>query len=170
LRKSLIVVLGLVMLFASTALLPAYAAKKTYKAGGIVTNYGNAWTSEIVSGHWSVTVVGNEITDFKLFYIEENLPDGESVENSPAGSRDNFWYTLTSADNVKIDKGVLTFDCIMHIDKLWTKMDGTKEWYRWESAVFHIRVDSDEFVLDRPPFEGSPEQDFDVYGVTNHLK
>lgn len=166
-RKSSLVVLSLVVLLTSLVVLPVSAAKATYKAGGKVTAYADAWSSEIVSGHWSVTVEDG-VVDFKVFYVERNLD--WTVEDSPDGSIDLFWHTLTWASTPSINDDALTFSCTMTITKLKTMMDGSKEWVIWDTAELYVTIDEDGMWLDRPPFPSSPGQDFDVLGVTNHLK
>ena len=115
-----------------------------------------------------MTVIEYEVVDFRVFYVERNLM--EIVEDSPVGSYDQFWHTLTWFGNVQIVEDTLTFDCTMHITKLWTKMDGTKEWYSWESALLHITVGSEGFLLDRPLIDPTLYQYFDVLGNTSYLK
>jgi len=147
---------------------PVNAANRTYTAGGTVTTYVDAWSSYIVSGHWSVVVSGNTVTEFKMLYVERNLD--WTIEDSPDGSSDQFWHELIWASAPTINDGVLSFDCTMKITKLKSMMDGTKSWVIWDTAVFHITIGPDGMLLDRPPFPSTPEQDFDVVGTTTHIK
>ena len=164
-RVTRLLALGLIVLFALSATLPVYAAKTTYKAGGQLTGYENTYSSSIVSGHWSVSVVGNEV-EMKLFYVELNL---DEVENSPVGTRDEFRYTLQSVGTPVIDaNGVLTFNCVFEVRKLWTQMNGTKTWrvFTMDGAV---TVSEDGLHIDLYYYTPIP-QDFDILGVTNYIK
>ena len=110
--------------------------------------------------------MGNEV-EMKLFYVELNL---DEVENSPVGTRDEFWFTtLQSVDTPVIDtNGVLTFNCVFEVRKLWTQMDGTKMWrvFTMDGAV---TVSEDGLHIDLYYYTPIP-QDFDILGVTNHIK
>ena len=90
-RKVKFIVLSMVLLV--SLCLPLASAKKTeYKAGGTITGYEDAWSAEIVTGQWDVSVTNGEVTKFNLKYIELNLDS--SVENSPVGSTDLFKFTV----------------------------------------------------------------------------
>jgi len=168
-RKSPLIGLCLIVFMLGIVVPPANAKDNfIYKAGGKITNYDNAPSCEIVSGEWSVTVTNDGVVCFRAFYIEKNLD--AIVENSPVGSHDQFWLKNTDYSNVQIIGDALVFKCGLNglnITKLWTKMDGTKEWTYLGGGRPYIIIDSEGFWLDRNPF--GVLQVWDILGTTNYI-
>lgn len=168
-KRNYLLALGLVVIL-TMLVLPASAKKEnTYSAQGKLTDYEGAWTSRIVSGTWSVTVIDGQVVEFSIHYVEENLSSGEP-ENSPVGSKDIFWNDLTwaSTPDISADK-VLTFDCTGRVTKLWSTMDGGKEWVTWNSDpnIWHVTVGPDGILIEKPSSYG---ENWNTLGTTTKIK
>lgn len=164
-RKSIVFAVGFI-LFLTAVAVPVNAEKKTFSAGGAVTGYVDTWTSKIIAGTWSVSVRGDDI-DFKVFYVEENLDTGYP-EYSPIGSHDQFWDEMTWHSAPVITGDTLTFDCIFHVNKLWSTLDGGKQWYYWDTVIQHITISPQGLYIDKPL--GDDGQDWDTVGTVTHIK
>jgi len=168
LNKSKLMLMTILVIL-STQIVPVSAKhnRPILIASGTIDGYVDAWSSEIISGKWSVHVKGDELV-YKAMYKEHNL---DEIENSPVGSVDIFTHTLTT-DMYEIDEDVLTFEGPMQVKKVWTKLDWTKEVRRWDSEVI-ITVTPDTFFLDSLPVGPGPGdlgQDWDREGTTTRFK
>jgi len=158
-----------VFLFSLTLLLtilsvPAFAKKgEYYVARGSIDYYVDAWTSEVHNGMWKVTLIDGEL-EYTAQYTERNLDEGEP-EYSPVGSIDVFWHTFTM-ENYEVDGDTLTFTGVLHVKKLWKKLDMTREVRYWDTYDVIITVDSETFYLDTAPTHG---QNWDRVGTTHTL-
>lgn len=140
-------------------------SKPEFKAKGTIDAYVNAYSAEVTWGHWTVTLRNGEV-EYSAMYKERNLD--EAIENSPFDSVDHFWHTLTVED-YSYDGETLWFRGVLHVEKLWVKLDGRKVKTGWDTYPVTIIVDSTSFYLDSPP-EGEGlgvyDQDWDRTGTT----
>ena len=162
-------ILTSILILSIFTIAPVYAKKtSSYKASGTIDSYVDVWSSEIVSGRWSVNVKGEDLK-YKAMYKELNL--AEWPEDSPVGSVDIFTHRF-SADGFDIDGDTLVFWGTMHIRKVWRKLDGTTEVVGWDSYVT-ITITPDTFFLDSSPPGSGPgayDQYWDRIGTTTHFK
>jgi hypothetical protein len=157
----------ILILLTQAAPVSAKQEKLILKASGTLDSYVEAWSSEIISGKWSIQVKGDELV-YKATYKELNL---DEIEDSPVGSVDIFTHTLTT-DSYEIEGNVLTLEGTMHVKKVWTKLDWTIEVQHWDSDII-ITLTPDTFFLDSLPFGAGPgtlDQDWDREGTTKHFK
>ncbi len=164
-------IVAAILILAISTVVPVSAKKtlQSYKASGTIDGYVDVWSSEIVSGRWSVNVKGENLT-YKARYKELNLFDGEP-EYSPVGSVDIFTHSF-SADGFDIYGDTLVFWGTTHIRKVWRKLDGTTEVVRRDSYVT-ITITETTFYLDYSPPGPGPgvyDQDWDRNGTTTHFK
>lgn len=153
------------LLLASMFMLPVSAKKPglRYGANGKLENYVDAWSAEIVNGHWHVKVKDGDL-EFRAYHRERNL---DEIENSPIGSVDHFWLSLTNVGSFVIDEDTLTIECTIHVDKLWWNIDtGLPEWVEWEYSGVVITVNSESIYIDSPQLG---DQDWDRVGPTLSL-
>jgi PKD repeat protein/ABC-type branched-subunit amino acid transport system substrate-binding protein len=130
---------------------------KTYSAEGSLESYVDAPTAEIVLGHWKVEGRGGALL-FEARYIERNL--NSTQENSPVGSLDSFNLKAFQVTNIVLRGVNLTFNCSLHFDKLWTKLDGSHVWTEFELPA-NVNVTSTGIFIDIPPISS---EDFDIIG------
>ena len=111
----------LMTIIALTLVLPVQAQRVDYKAGGKLVTYGGPPSSaEVVNGHWRVVVKGDDV-DFQAYYRERNLVEAE--EESPVGTIDLFWITLTDGTAV-IDGDQCEITGTFYVrKKMWTLPD-----------------------------------------------
>ena len=166
--KLLLVTSLMVLLTMGTVLVSAKKTETRYKASGTIDDYANTWSSEIISGRWSVAIKGDVLT-YKGMYWELNLY--EQPEDSPVGSVDIFTHRLTtSVFEFDVD-GVLTFTGTAHVRKIWRKLAETTEILSFDPE-FTITVTPESFLLVQPPpVLGDPfyGQDWDRTGTTTKL-
>ena len=133
-KKNSILALSILTLMLATLVVPAYAAKKDYRANGKVTQYqGNDLNPSaiVINGNWNLKVVGDNV-DFQLSYTEKNLisePEG----GAPVGSIDLFKITFIGEDQYHnppfaIVDGAWVITGDFHISKLAAQPDGSKVW------------------------------------------
>jgi PKD repeat protein/ABC-type branched-subunit amino acid transport system substrate-binding protein len=130
---------------------------KTYSAEGSLESYVNAPTAEIVLGHWKVEVRGGALL-FEARYIERNL--NSTPENSPVGSLDSFNLKAFQVTGIVLRGVTLTFNCSLHFDKLWAKLDGSHVWTEFELPA-KVNVTSTGIFIDIPTISG---EDCDIIG------
>jgi len=165
-RKSIIgLVLLLTMAGVSTMLISANKPI-TYKAIGTIDSYVDAWSAEVISGHWSVQIVDDEL-EFRATYCELNL-DG-IVELSPVGSVDIFTLTLTTDDfdikpHARSSNHVLTFSGMIQHRKVYVKPDWERE-IQYQEYDATITITPDTFYEDYEP-SGPVDQDWHIVGTT----
>ena len=156
-------VVTLLFLLTQSVTVSAKQDRLIFKASGTIDYYVDAESAEIISGHWSIQVKGEELI-YKAMYKELNLD--EEIEQSPEGSVDIFTHTLTT-DAYELDEDVLTFEGDMQVKKVWTTLDWKKEVQYWDSYVI-ITVTPDEFFLNSYPHDPDPEG-WDREGTTIHF-
>lgn len=149
--------------------MPAHAVKPTYTARGTIETYVDVWSSEITWGRWNVELRDGEI-DYQAKFIEKNL-DAE-IEDSPVGSTDTFWHSFTT-EGYSLEGDTIRFWGTLHVEKLWSRLDGGTEKVSWDINPVVITVDPLSFYLDVPPPEAGPgwfDQDWDRVGTTEEIK
>jgi len=165
-RKS-ILGLALLLTMAGVSTMLIFAHKPiTYKAMGTIDSYGNAWSAEVIQGHWSVKIEDDELV-YRATYSELNLD--LALEGSPVGSVDIFTYTLTTDDfDLKYHRRsrlhVLTFSGEIQARKSWAKTDWTREIVTWTYDAT-ITITPDTFYEDYEP-SGPVDQDWHIVGTT----
>ena len=156
------------LLMASLFVAVPVLAKKggvVYRASGRLESYVDAYSSEIVNGHWHLKIMGEEV-EFFAFYRERNLDEG--VEGSPEGTVDHFFNTVTNVEDYETDGDTCVIWCDIHVDKLWWNIaTGLPEWTEWDTYDVVITVDPDGVFIDVPSVG---PQDWDRYGPTNSLQ
>ena len=167
-KKKSILVLALILTMTTITVLPISAKKPiTYQARGTIDSYADAWSSEVISGSWSVRVKGDKLT-YTAMYRELNL---DEIEDSPVGSVDIFTHKFTT-DDFEIDGDVLTFEGWIQVKKVWVKLDWKREVVRWDGHVT-ITITPDTYYLDSDPQGPGPGvlgQDWDRLGTTTRLR
>ena len=169
-NKKTILILGCLLMLSTLSALPVSAKKgQYYIARGTIDSYVDAWSSEVKKGWWTVRVIEDNI-EYSAFYQEKNL--AEWPEDSPIGTIDLFWHTFT-VEGQTLDGDTLTFWGILHVEKLWCKLDGTRERVTWDTYPVTITINSDSFFLDSPPAGAGPDingQDWDRIGTTKSIR
>ncbi|MCK4817806.1 hypothetical protein KA005_18695 [bacterium] len=158
-----ILVLALILTIAGVSILSISAKKPIhYKAMGTIDSYVDAWSAEVIPGHWSVKIV-DDVLVYSASYGELNLDEG--VEGSPFGSVDIFTHTFTT-DDFDIKYHVLTFSGSIEVRKVWVKPDWTREIVTWDYDAI-ITITPDTFFFDWDPSgESTSPQDWDRVGTT----
>lgn len=153
------------LFFSALVSLPIYAKNPSFMARGTIDAYMDVWSSEIVMGSWRVKLEDGNI-EYEAIYVERNLD--EDIEDSPMDSTDTFWHSFT-AEGYELEGDNLQFWGTLHVEKLWSKMDGSKEFVSWDSYPVRITLDSKSFYLDVQPLGpglGWYDQDWDRAGRT----
>jgi hypothetical protein len=133
-KKNSILALSILTLMLATLVVPAYAAKKDYRANGKVTQYqGNDPNPSaiVINGNWNLRVVDGKV-DFQLSYTEKNLIS-ELEGGAPVGSIDLFKITFIGEDQnhnppFAIVDGAWVITGDFHVSKLAAQPDGSKVW------------------------------------------
>lgn len=144
---------------------PRHGSGTEFKANGRIESY-EEWvtSSEILDGHWSITV-RNGVVKFTGFYRELNIDP--TVEMSPAGTVDRFklymestdyWYegdTLVILGTMHRDKKMWFLDDYTGVtlpgwfDPEWIPEHGNVAWiYDFMPAPCEMRVSPDEMKWD----------------------
>jgi branched-chain amino acid transport system substrate-binding protein len=133
-------------------------------ASGSVTNYENAYSAKIVKGNWGLSIDDASVK-FTLTYSERNL--NSYIEQSPIGSVDNFYVTSYGETLVSQTRGFTVIRCMLHFQKDWAKMDGTRATVYFDYpatitiSMFSIKIDLPTPI--RP-------QNFDISGYATSFK
>jgi hypothetical protein len=119
-------------------------------AYGTITEYDEAYSSEIVTGFWKLKVQDKKVW-FEVNYMEKNLIEAE--EGSPEDSVDTFEMTITGAKPFAMwtdeGEGQLYIFAKLQVKKTWATPDGTyesKTWYAGRFIIFDFD-DPDPWML-----------------------